>query len=51
MYELPESMLIENRIKRYLLNSPMQDSFVGDDDGGVTFTQGNSGRLLDVSEN
>jgi hypothetical protein len=37
MYKLPESLLIENRINRYLLNSPMLDDFVRDGDGGITF--------------
>ena len=36
MYELPESLLTENPIDRYLLNSPMLDDFVRDADGGIT---------------
>lgn len=36
MYELPESLLAENPINRYLLNSTMIDDFVRDDDGGIT---------------
>ena len=36
MYELPESLLVKNPINRYLLNSPMLDDFVRDDDGGIT---------------
>jgi hypothetical protein len=36
MYELPESLMVENPINRYLLNSPMLDDFVRDDDGGIT---------------
>jgi hypothetical protein len=36
MYELPESLLAENPINRYLLNSPMLDDFVRDTDGGIT---------------
>ncbi|MCB1229726.1 MAG: DUF1254 domain-containing protein [Verrucomicrobiae bacterium] len=36
MYELPESLLVENPINRYLLNSPMLGDFVRDDDGGIT---------------
>jgi hypothetical protein len=36
MYELPESLLTENPINRYLLNSPMLDDFVSDADGGIT---------------
>lgn len=37
MYELPSSLLIENPINRYLLNSPMLDRFKRDKDGGMTF--------------
>lgn len=37
MYELPESLLTENPLDRYLLNSPMLDEFVRDADGGITF--------------
>ncbi|MDX1370761.1 DUF1254 domain-containing protein [Pseudomonas sp.] len=37
MYELPESLLVANPLDRYLLNSPMLDDFVRDDDGGITF--------------
>jgi len=36
MYELPESLLVENPINRYLLNSPMLPDFVRDADGGIT---------------
>jgi hypothetical protein len=36
MYELPESLLVDNPIDRYLLNSSMLDDFVRDDDGGIT---------------
>ena len=36
MYELPESLLAENPINRYLLNSTMIDNFVRDEDGGIT---------------
>lgn len=36
MYELPESLLVENPINRYLLNSTMLDEFVRDEDGGIT---------------
>lgn len=37
MYELPQSLLVANPIGRYLLNSPMLDRFVRDEDGGITF--------------
>jgi hypothetical protein len=36
MYKLPQSLLVENPINRYLLNSPMLPSFVKDKDGGIT---------------
>ena len=37
MYELPSSLLVENPIDRYLLNSTMMDQFNRDADGGITF--------------
>jgi hypothetical protein len=36
MYELPASLLMENPINRYLLNSPMLPDFVRDADDGIT---------------
>jgi len=36
MYELPASLLVENPINRYLLNSTMIDNYVFDQDGGLT---------------
>jgi len=36
MYELPASLLVENPLNRYLLNSTMMDEFVFDEDGGLT---------------
>ena len=36
MYEQPASLLVANPLNRYLLNSPMIDSFVRDADGGLT---------------
>jgi hypothetical protein len=36
MYELPSSLLTENSINRYLINSPMLPDLVRDADGGVT---------------
>ncbi len=36
MYEQPESLMVENPINRYLINSPMLEDFVRDDDGGIT---------------
>lgn len=37
MYELPSSLLVDNPLNRYLLNSPMLPDFKRDKDGGVTF--------------
>jgi hypothetical protein len=36
MYQMPESLLAENPINRYLLNSTMLPDFVRDADGGIT---------------
>jgi hypothetical protein len=36
MYELPSSLLVENPINRYLINSPMLADMVKDPDGGLT---------------
>jgi hypothetical protein len=36
MYEQPASLLVENPIDRYLLNSTMMESFRRDEDGGLT---------------
>jgi hypothetical protein len=36
MYEMPQSLLVENPIRRYLINSPMLPSLVPDPDGGYT---------------
>lgn len=37
MYELPASLLVENPINRYLINSPMVPNMKKDKDGGYTF--------------
>jgi hypothetical protein len=37
MYQLPQSLLVENPIQRYLINSAMLPSLVQDPDGGYTF--------------
>jgi len=36
MYELPASLLVENAINRYLVNSTMMNQFKRDPDGGLT---------------
>jgi hypothetical protein len=36
MYELPASLLTENAIGRYLINSPMEPTLIHDPDGGIT---------------
>ncbi|MEO3759155.1 DUF1254 domain-containing protein [Mycobacterium sp. B14F4] len=36
MYEMPQSLLVQNPIQRYLINSPMLPSLVPDPDGGYT---------------
>jgi hypothetical protein len=36
LYELPASLLYENPLKRYLINSPMLPDLRKDEDGGVT---------------
>jgi hypothetical protein len=36
MYKMPESLLVDNPIDRYLINSPMLPGLIKDADGGVT---------------
>lgn len=36
MYKMPQSLLVDNPINRYLVNSPMIPNFVKDKDGGIT---------------
>jgi hypothetical protein len=36
MYELPASLLTENPINQYLINSPMEPDLIRDADGGIT---------------
>jgi hypothetical protein len=38
MYDLPASLLVDNPLNRYLLNSPMLLQFKRDADGGITST-------------
>jgi hypothetical protein len=43
MYELPASLLVENPIDRYIINSPMLKDLLRDADGGITlYVQHNS---------
>jgi hypothetical protein len=42
MYKLPESLLVDNPINRYLINSPMLPNLVKDPDGGLTIYIQNS---------
>jgi hypothetical protein len=43
MYKLPEQLLVNNPLKRYLINSPMFSSLEKDPDGGLTiYMQKNS---------
>jgi len=36
MYDLPDSLLVANTVKRYLINSPMLPNLEMDEDGGLT---------------
>jgi hypothetical protein len=47
MYQLPQSLLVDNPMNRYLINSPMLDSLVKDPDGGYTFYVQNASPGLD----
>ena len=51
MYELPQSLLVANPIKRYLINSSMLPSLVPDKDGGYTFYLQNSSPGSDKEAN
>jgi hypothetical protein len=51
MYVLPLNLLVENPINRFLLNSPMLDSFVRDSDGGITFYVQNTSPGKDKESN
>ena len=42
MYKLPESLLVENPINRYLINSPMLPSLAKNPDGSLTIYVQNS---------
>ncbi len=51
MYELPQSLLVENPIQRYLINSPMLPSLVPDPDGGYTIYVQNASPGIDKESN
>ncbi|HET6732476.1 DUF1254 domain-containing protein [Mycobacterium sp.] len=51
MYELPQSLLVDNPIRRYLINSPMLPSLVPDPDGGYTFYIQNASPGIDKESN
>lgn len=51
MYELPASLLVENPINRYLINSAMLPSVVPDPDGGYTFYIQNESPGIDKEAN
>jgi hypothetical protein len=42
MYKLPESLLVDNPINRYVINSPMLPNLIKDPDGGLTLYIQNS---------
>lgn len=51
MYELPDSLLAENAINRYLVNSTMMDQFKLDPDGGLTIYIQNESPGVDKEAN
>jgi hypothetical protein len=51
MYELPSSLLVDNPINRYLLNSPMMPKFKRDNKGGITLYIQNSSPGKDKESN
>ncbi len=51
MYEMPQSLLVENPIQRYLINSPMLSSLVPDPDGGYTIYVQNASPGVDKESN
>lgn len=51
MYELPQSLLVDNPIQRYLINSPMLPSLVPDPDGGYTIYVQNASPGIDREAN
>jgi hypothetical protein len=51
MYRMPEILLVDNPIKRYLLNSTMLDRFTYDADGGLTLYVQNASPGKDKESN
>jgi len=51
MYKMPASLLVENPLNRYLLNSPMIPNFKLDEDGGVTLYIQNKSPGKDLEAN
>lgn len=51
MYEMPQSLLVDNPMNRYLINSPMLPSLLRDPDGGYTFYVQNASPGIDKEAN
>ncbi|MEE4113705.1 MAG: DUF1214 domain-containing protein [Desulfobacteraceae bacterium] len=51
MYRMPEILLVDNPINRYLLNSPMLPQFIRDADGGLTLYIQNESPVKDKEPN
>jgi hypothetical protein len=51
MYEMPQSLLYANPLKRYLINSPMLSSLKKDADGGLTIRVGHESPGRDLESN
>ena len=51
MYEMPQSLLVDNPMNRYLINSPMLPSLLRDPDGGYTFYIQNESPGIDKEAN
>ncbi|MBP1822344.1 DUF1254 domain-containing protein [Mycobacterium sp. OAE908] len=51
MYEMPQSLLVDNPMNRYLINSPMLPSLLRDPDGGYTFYVQNQSPGIDKEAN
>jgi hypothetical protein len=51
MYEMPQSLLVDNPMNRYLINSPMLPSLLRDPDGGYTFYIQNASPGVDKEAN